>query len=109
VYAARFEKVANAVEARLAIHMKPVVVDGIEGSKGFAGLSPTLLEILVEHLFPASCVDAGRIRYHPVEVEKHGVVPVAYEQDSAAGVWHRSLSRCQGKSLATLATTLNGS
>src|SRR5258708_19808816 len=76
--------------------MEPVVVDGIEGSKGLACPPSTPLEILVKHLFPASCVDAGRVRYHPVEVEQDGVVPVAGDQTSAAGLSHRSLSSYQG-------------
>src|SRR5260221_4336092 len=76
--------------------MEPVVVDGIEGSKGLACPPSTLLEILVKHLFPASCVDAGRVRYPPVEVEQDGVVPVAGDQTSAAGLSHRSLSSYQG-------------
>src|SRR5258708_18227006 len=76
--------------------MEPVVVDGIEGSKGWTCPPSTLLEILVKHLFPASCVDAGRVRYHPVEVEQDGVVSVAGDQTSAAGLSHRSLSCYQG-------------
>ena len=71
------EKVANAVETGLPIHIEPVVRGEIEGTKCFASLRRTLLKVLVEHLFPTRRVQVGGVRYHTVEVKKDGVVLVA--------------------------------
>src|SRR5262249_4114112 len=90
--AARCEKVANAVEAGLPIHIEPVVRDEIERAKCFASLRRTLLKVLVEHLFPTGRVEAGGVRYHTVEVEKDGVVLVAGDHAPAVGLPHRTLS-----------------
>jgi hypothetical protein len=67
--AARREKVTNAVEAGLSIHIMPVVRGEIEGTKCFTCPCRTLLKVLVEHLFPTSRVEVGGIRYYAVEIE----------------------------------------
>ena len=73
---ARCKKVANAVEARLSIHIQPIIRGGIERKKCFASLHCTFLEVFVKHLFPTRRVDAGRVSDHTVEVEQDGVVLV---------------------------------
>src|SRR5262245_64342810 len=85
--AARREKIANAVEAGLPIHMQPVVRGDIERTEGFASLHRTLLEIRIEHLLPTRSVQAGGVRYYAVEVKKNGVVTVAGDQ----GAGHEGL------------------
>ena len=80
---ARREKVANTVEARLAIHIEPVVRSKIEGTKRFAAPARALLKVLVEHLFPTERVDAGSVGYHAVEVKKDGIVPVVGDRTPA--------------------------
>src|SRR5215468_404453 len=107
--AARCEKVANAVEAGLPIHIEPVVRDEIERAKCFACLRRALLKVLVEHLFPTGRVDVGGVRYHTVEVKKDGVVPVAGDHTPAVGLPHRSLSCYQRTSLKGRANALNHS
>ena len=64
-------------EAGLPIHIEPVVRGDLEGTKGFASLGCTLLQVRVKHLFPTRRVDAGGVRDHAVEVEEDGVVLVA--------------------------------
>src|SRR6516225_7097392 len=49
---ARCEKVADAVIAGLTIHVEQIVSGDIEGMKYFTSLYRSLLEVLVEHLFP---------------------------------------------------------
>src|SRR4029077_1968526 len=58
---ARYQKIANAVEAGLPVNIQPVVRDNIEGTKYFASLRRTLLQKFVKHPFPASRVDAGSV------------------------------------------------
>jgi hypothetical protein len=88
--AARCEKVANAVEARLSIDMEPIISGGIKGAKCFASLGCTLLKVFVEHLFPTRRMDAGGIRDHTVEVEQNGVVLVTSDNALNFGLQHRS-------------------
>src|SRR5215468_7608999 len=97
--AARCEKVANAVEAGLPIHIEPVVRDEIERAKCFACLRRALLKVLVEHLFPTGRVEVGGVRYHTVEVKKDGLVLVAGDHAPADGL-HRPLSCYRRTSLS---------
>src|SRR5262249_35230514 len=91
--AARREKIANAVETGLPVHMKPVVGGDVERMEGFAPLHCTRLEVRIEHLFPTRGVQAGGVRYHAVEVKQDGVVPVAGDQGPGpGGLRHGSLS-----------------
>ena len=45
----------------------------------------------VEHLFPTCSVDVGGVRYHPVEIEKDGVVSLSSNHRPDLGLLHRSL------------------
>jgi hypothetical protein len=63
---ARAEKVANAVETGLAIHIEPVIRGEIKGTECFPAVPRTLLKVFVEHLFPALRVEAGGVRYYTV-------------------------------------------
>src|SRR5439155_24471810 len=74
---ARYEEVANAVEAGLPIYIEPVVRGDIERTKCFASLRRALLKVLVKHLFPTRGVHASSVGDHTVEVEQDGVVPFA--------------------------------
>jgi hypothetical protein len=89
--AARVQKVANAVETGLSIHVKPVVRGEIEGAEYVPSLLCTLLKIFVEHLFPTPRVKGGGVRYHTVEIKKDGVVLVATDA-LAIRLRHGSLS-----------------
>src|SRR5262249_59564906 len=89
----------NAVEAGLPIHIEAVVRDKIERAKCFGSLRRAFLKALVEHLFPTGRVEAGGVRYHTVEVEKHGVVLVARDHAPAVGLLHQTLSCYQRTSL----------
>src|SRR5262249_24737189 len=62
---------------RLAVDMESIVRDGVEARKGLARLRLASLQILVEHLFPAGAVDAGRGGDDAVEVEQDGIVVLA--------------------------------
>src|SRR5271166_3213714 len=82
------EKVPNTIEARLPIHIQPVVHDRVEGMESFACPSRALLEILVEHLFPACRVQAGRVCDYSVEIEQDGIVTFATDRALAHGLLH---------------------
>jgi hypothetical protein len=90
----RREKIANAVEARLPIHIEPVVRREIEWTKCFASLRCTLLKVLIKHLFPTRRVDAGGICDHTVEIEQDGVVLVACDCRFGLGPSRWSLPIC---------------
>src|SRR5215831_1963342 len=97
--AARFQEVTNAIETRLPIHVKPVVDVDIEGAKCFPLLPRTLLQILIERLFPTLRVEAGCIRDDAIQVKKDSIVPVAVDA-LGRGVRHESLSSLPKDSLA---------
>src|SRR5262249_32634411 len=96
---ARGEKVANSVEARLAVHIEPVIGSEIKGAKCFAALRRTLVKVLIEHLLPTRRVQVGGVGYHTVEVKKDGVIFFAGDYAPALGLSHRSLSVTNGHSL----------
>src|SRR5262245_44611548 len=99
LYAARREKVTNAVVAGLAIYMEPVVRNDIEGPKCFASLRGTLLKVFIEHLFPARRVDLRSVRNYAVEIKQDRVVSVTIDHARALGLSHRSRSCHKGASL----------
>jgi Tfp pilus assembly protein PilO len=74
---ARSQKIANAVEARLPIHVKPVIGGEIERMKCFVSLIRSLPKIIIEHLLPARGMQAGRVSDHAVKVEQNRVVMLA--------------------------------
>src|SRR6516162_9721489 len=88
---ARGQKVANAIETGLPIHVEPIVRGEIEGAECFSSLPRTLLKIFVEHLFPTPRVNVGGVCYHAVEVKKDGIVLVAADA-LAIRLPHGSLS-----------------
>src|SRR5215813_5708571 len=96
---ARCEKVADAVVARLAIHVEPVVRGDVEGTEYFAYLRRTLPKVLVKHLFPTRRVNACGVGNHTVKVEQDGVVPVSRDRTLALGLPRRPLFICFAHSL----------
>src|SRR6516164_1037956 len=91
---ARCEKVANPVVAGLAVHIEAIVWGDIKGTKCFASLRRTPLQVLIKHLFPARRVHTGCVSDHTVEVEQSGVILVARDRQVAVLLPHRSLSIC---------------
>ena len=63
------EKVANAIEARFAIDVEPVVDLRIKGMKYFSSLGRTFPKVVIERLSPTIRMQASSVRDDTVEIE----------------------------------------
>jgi len=85
---ARGEKVANPIEAWLAIHVQPVIRGDFEGAKRFPSLCRPSLQIRVKHVFPTFSMQVGGVRYYAVEVKKDGIVTIPGQRMASLGLLH---------------------
>src|SRR5262249_30256950 len=85
---ARSEERADAVVAWLAVDVRAVVGDLVEGDERLAPLRRALAQGRVEHLLPLPGVAPGSLRENAVEVEQTGPNP-ARQPESLGGVGHR--------------------
>ena len=82
---ARLQEIPNAVVARLAIDVEPVVRIDVEGAKRLAGRRRAPLEERVEHLLPARRVYACSVRDDAVEIEEHRIEMIGGEGGMRCG------------------------
>ena len=85
----RFEKVANTIEARLPIYIKPIVDIEIEGTKCFSSPGRTILKVIIKHLFPRRRVKVSGVRNDTIEVEQNRIVLGTCDNLFPVGTCHR--------------------
>jgi hypothetical protein len=88
----RFEKVANAIEARLSVYVKPIIDIEIEGMKCFSSPGRTFPKVIIKHLLPRRRVKASGVRDDTIEVEQNRIVLGTCDNLFPVATCHRSVS-----------------